>query len=76
MDTKTFEFQEGYKLTVTERGFFLTDVKTDEVIVDASMMNSYWMVELSMSSTNRDFYIRTNDNLDDKVSMGISQRKV
>ncbi len=66
------EFDE-YELVVTNNGFFLVDKKTDQLIIDASNMRSYWFVEISGQSSDRKFYINYNPNKDD-FSFGISQR--
>lgn len=72
-----FEFPSGYKLTVTDKGFYLSDTRTDEIILDASDMNMRWIVEVLISSTNREFYMDTGNHFlgDHKVTFGISHRK-
>lgn len=72
-----------YRLVVTKRGFILYDKKTDEQIVDASILidNSktlyMWPIELSISPTNRDHYFKYEPNngiVPGKVEFGISRR--
>lgn len=74
---ESFEFKSGHRLEVTEAGFCLYDTRTDELLVDAcNLSSSGWILEVSISSTNREFYIDThNPLLDDKIDFGISQRK-
>lgn len=81
----TFEYKSAsgveYRLQVTDRGFALVDAKTDELLVDASMLvdehgNLYhWAVEIAMSTTNREFYIKHTPHQSQEVTFGISRRE-
>ena len=63
-----------YELIVTEKGFYLRDIKSDNVILDASDMDAHWIVELMGNLSNREFYINYNGH-GDGFSFGISRRK-
>ena len=73
MDNKTFEFGEDYNLVVTDKGFSLYDIKTGELLVDASILDSYWPVEIDISGANRDFYITSG--IKNSTQFGFSKRK-
>lgn len=66
-----------YKLVVTERGFEFYDKRTDELLIDGSLLMSsdgspaQWPVEIEISLTNRDFYFSKND----KVQFGLTRRE-
>lgn len=84
-DAQVFEFksEDGveYRLHVTGRGFTLYDVKTDEPLIDASMLIDNhkrlypWPVEILASDTNREFYFSYVPYKDYKIQFGIGRRK-
>lgn len=84
MTTQIFEFSSAagveYRLSVNERGFALVDVKTNELLVDASVLVNgndelyRWPIEILSSSTNREFYFRHLPHETDKIEFGISRR--
>lgn len=85
MDESIFDYsgEDGveYRLVVNPRGFSLYDKKTDELLVDASMLvDSHkglyeWPVEIFASHTNREHYFMYTPYKDDKIQFGISRRK-
>lgn len=85
MDESIFDYsgEDGveYRLVVNPRGFSLYDKKTDELLVDASMLVDThkglyeWPVEICVSNTNREHYFMYTPYKDDKIQFGISRRK-
>lgn len=82
--TKTFEFSSAlgveYILTVTELGFSLVDVMTDELLIDASILVRprdeklpYWPIEIEANSLNREWYISYGAG--DRIEFGLSRRE-
>ena len=70
METQKIKYGK-FELTIKEDGFCLTDTSTDELLIDASMLYSYWPVEIEISTTNRDFYISNSKS--PKVVFGFTQ---
>lgn len=72
-----------YRLVVGDEGFGLYDMKTDELLVDASILVQgdrmwYWAIECAMSTSNREFYFTHKPNGDNReppvVTFGMSRR--
>lgn len=86
MASQIFEFSSAsgveYKLSVNEMGFALVDAKTDELLVDASVLVHQtgelyrWPIEIMASSTNREYYFRVLPHESDKIEFGISRRDI
>ena len=82
-----FESASGveYLLRVTSIGFVLFDAKTQEQLVDASVLVSrdgllpYWPVEIVASSTNREFYFshtpKNGEKMAHAIEFGIRRRE-
>lgn len=86
MESQIFEYKSAagveYRLQVTDVGFCLVDAKTDELLVDASILVHrdgsmyHWAVELSARTSNREYYFKHLPSSSDLVEFGISRRDI